>query len=231
MHSPKIWIALTTILLLFFGAFAYANLSPLQQQNENWRDYNWQEKKNEDGIQVFTSDVSYSAYKAIYGKMRVNASIESLVALVKDTDACPQWADMCEESRVLESSSATEYYVYTYNDVPFPASDRDVVAKVTWQQTPQSRSVVMLTHPSPDKIPRTDAVRIEEADSRWYFTTQDDGSTLVETFAFINPNGPVPAWLTNLLIVESPYKTLRGMREIIASGTYDNASTIFASHP
>ncbi len=194
---------------------------------EEWRKLDWQEKKNEDGIQIFTSKVSNSKYDAVYGSMLVKGSANSLVALVQDTASCPRWADLCKKSRVHKKISATEFYVYTYNDVPFPVSDRDVLAKINWYQDPNTQQIRMISKPVSGIVNKTNAVRIEEADSRWYFTPLKDGTTKVETYAHINPNGPIPGWLTNLLLVGSPFKTMKNMRSLIEEGAYANSSSIF----
>lgn len=216
-----------TLSLLFLSVVFFSAQAQNTDNNKDWRDYNWKEKKDTDGIKIYTSNIPSSKYDAIYGSMIVNSPVNNLVALVKDAKACSQWADLCKESRVEQTVSEVEYYVYTYNDIPFPVTDRDVVAKVRWSQNTDTLAVTMTTEPITGMVEKTDAVRIEEADSRWYFTPQADGTTKVETFAHINPNGPTPAWLTNMLLVSSPFKTMKGMREIVEGGAYANAKSIF----
>jgi len=201
------------------------------QENEDWRDYQWQQKKDDDGIKIYTANVKKSRYDAVYGSMIVKAPVNNLVALVKDPQACSQWADLCKESRVEKKISELEYFVYTYNDVPFPVTDRDIVAKVNWTQTSSTLAVVMTAEPIAGIVEKTNAVRIEEADSRWYFTPLQNGKTKVETFAHVNPNGPMPAWLINMLIVSSPFKTMKGMRNIVEGGAYANSKSIFTLTP
>ncbi|MGH1440102.1 MAG: START domain-containing protein [Cellvibrionaceae bacterium] len=215
------------ICTLFFILVCSLPLTVQAQVDDSWRSYSWKEKKDKDGIKIYTSKVADSKFDAVYGSMLVQASVNSLVALVKDTDSCSQWADLCKESRVEKKNSEVEYFVYTYNDVPFPVTDRDVIAKVNWSQDPDTLAVIMTAEPTPDMLKETNAVRIIEADSRWYFTPQADGSTKVETFAHINPNGPTPAWLINMLLVSSPFKTMQGMKKMMESGIYDNADSIF----
>lgn len=55
------------------------------------------------------------------------------------------------------------------------------------------------------------------------FTPNDNGTTKVENFAHIDLNGPTPAWITNRVLIEAPYKTMLEMRHIIEGGGYANA--------
>ncbi|MGK0374003.1 MAG: hypothetical protein ACJA2E_000471 [Arenicella sp.] len=186
-------------------------------------EYDWQEKKNKDGIVILTSSVSGSAFKAVRGEMTVKGSVASLVALVEDMPACSEWAALCKESRVEKRVSETESYVYVYNDVPFPVSDRDVYAHVVWTKDSETQKVTMTSTATDGGTPESKAVRIEDAVSQWHFTANSDGSTNVENFAHIDPNGPTPGWVTNMMLVDSPFKTMKNMRQIVESGDYAEA--------
>ena len=74
---------------------------------------------------------------------------------------------------------------------------------------------------------KTKAVRIENAVSQWHFTPNGDGTTKVENFAHIDPNGPTPAWISNLMLVSAPYKSMSKMREIVESGRYADSKISF----
>lgn len=190
-------------------------------------DYQWVEKKDEEGIKVYTSKVPGSKFKAVRAEMLIDAQLNSLVGLVSDSDACPKWADLCKEEKVIEQLSPTESYVYTYNDIPFPVSDRDVLAYVVWEYNDKENKVTMTSTATTGRMEKTKAVRIEKAVAHWHFTQLTGGKVQVENFAHIDPNGPTPAWLTNLLLVSSPFITMKNMRKLIQSGKYDDAKVDF----
>lgn len=187
-------------------------------------EYQWEEKRNKKGIVIQTSKVAGSSFRAVRGEMTVKGSVASLVALVEDMPSCPKWADLCKESRVEKRVSETESYVYVYNNIPFPVSDRDVYAHVVWSKDPITNKVTMTSRATSGGTAKSKAVRIQNATSQWHFTANKDGSTKVESFAHIDPNGPTPAWITNMLLVDSPYKTMTKMRSIIESGGYKDAN-------
>ncbi|MFT6099874.1 MAG: hypothetical protein ACJAYF_002424 [Arenicella sp.] len=68
---------------------------------------------------------------------------------------------------------------------------------------------------------------MQYASSEWHFTPQSNGMVLVENYAHVDPTGNVPAWLTNLLIVDSPYQSLKNMRKLLSAGAYSDAEVGF----
>lgn len=189
--------------------------------------YEWTEKKNKDGITISTSSVKGSSFKAVQGEMVVKAGVSALVALVEDMEACPDWAALCKEARVEKRISDSESYAYIYNDIPFPVTDRDVYTHIVWTRDADSKRVSMTSTATEGGTPKTKAVRIKEAVSQWHFTPLEDGSTKVENFAHINPNGPTPAWITNLMLVDSPFKSMKKMRKIVEAGGYSDSKVPF----
>ncbi|MFT6100012.1 MAG: hypothetical protein ACJAYF_002563 [Arenicella sp.] len=205
--------------LLLIPNLAFAQIENIE--------YKWEEKRNKNGIVIQTSNVAGSSFRAVRGEMTVTGSIASLVALVEDMKSCPKWADLCREARVEKRVSATESYAYVYNDIPFPVSDRDVYTHVVWTQDPVTKRLTMTSTATSGGTPKSKAVRIENAVSQWHFSTNQDGTITVESFAHIDPNGPTPAWLTNMMLVDSPYKSMTKMRNIIESGGYADANVPF----
>ncbi|MCG8432457.1 MAG: START domain-containing protein, partial [Gammaproteobacteria bacterium] len=95
----------------------------------------WELKRDREGIQVYTRDVEGSPYDEVRTvTIADDVRLTSFVALIADAEACPDWADRCAESYVVDQVSDTEVYVYTHNDMPFPVRDRDVVSHVIWTQ-------------------------------------------------------------------------------------------------
>lgn len=189
-------------------------------QDENIA-YDWELKKDKEGIQIYTSIIANSKYKAVRTSSEIQSSVQSAVALVKNLDACSKWADLCVKSELIETISNNEETIYTYNNVPFPVKDRDVVSQVIWQHDPTNGKVSMLSKAIEGKVPETSkAVRITDAVAQWHFTPINENTILVESYAHIDPAGPTPGWLTNLLLIGSPFKTIQNMREILESGEY-----------
>lgn len=190
----------------------------------------WELKRDRDGIAIYTRAVEGSSYRAVRATMRIASTASAAVALILDTDACSEWADLCKESRVFEQVSDTEMYVYTLNDVPWPVSDRDATTHVLWQQDPQSGAVTMTATIVSDKLPETPkAVRLAEGTTSWTFQPLPGGQLDVVSRAHIEPGGAIPGWLSNRLLVNSPFTTMAGMRAMLLSGRYDDVDIAFLS--
>ena len=196
---------------------------PSYAQELDFKTLEWEQKKSKKGVSIFVAAVPNSKFNAVQSHMIGKGNIHEYVALILDPAACPKWADLCKESRITEQVSEVESFIYTYNDLPFPASDRDVLANVKWRVNPATKTVSMHSSATQNILDKTKATRIEEAYAEWYFTQIGDNQVEVTGYAHINPNGNTPAWLTNMLLVSSPYKSLVGMAELINSGTYQDA--------
>ncbi|MEN1727223.1 MAG: START domain-containing protein [Pseudomonadota bacterium] len=214
------------------GASAALALSLVAAQL-SWADeMDWETKRDRDGIQVFTSAVAGSPYDAVRSTMTIASSLSALVALVLDTEACPEWADLCAESNVFETVSETEFYVYTLNDVPWPVSDRDATTHVVWTQDPETLEVTMTATLVTGKRPkRRRTVRLAEGTTGWSFQPLGNGEVRITSSAHLEPGGAVPGWLSNRLLVDSPFTTMQRMRDLITSGRYDDAQFDWVSEP
>lgn len=218
------------LLVLTFGCSqVLADTSPVSPLLSYQTDsFDWSLKRDKRDIKIYTSKIPNSKYLAVLSVMTVDAAPKSLAALVMDLDYCPKWAAMCKMAEVQEQISDTESIIYSLNNAPFPVRDRDVVAKVTWKFDQKSSKVSMMSKAIESDVElKKNVVRVNEAVSEWHFTPLENGKTLVENFAHIDPNGALPAWIINLLIIDSPYKTFKKMRRTVESGLYDHISVPF----
>ena len=187
----------------------------------------WELARDRDGIQVYTRRVEGSKFKAVRATMVIDATARSAVALIMDTTQCQRWAALCKESYAHEVVSDNEAYIYTYNDVPWPVKDRDALTHVIWSVDENTGVVSMKATATTGRLPETKAVRITYAKTSWVFTPTEDGRLDIVSEAHVDPSGPTPAWLTNLLLVDSPFDTLKNLRELLATGEFDDVPVAF----
>jgi hypothetical protein len=222
--SPDGWSlcgTLRLLALLLLGSTAVAQTSA------------WELKRDLEGIKVFTRSVDGSPFKEVRSESTITGvTLNSLVALIEDAQACPNWADKCAQSYLVERTSATQSLVYTHNDMPFPVSDRDVVAKVIWQQDPQSLNVKMTsTAVSGGVEPQRGRLRLTNANAMWQFSPNPNGSISVVIQAHIDPGSSIPGWVTNMLLVDTPFETMKSYLAEVLKPKYQAANIAFVTEP
>ncbi|MDA1076965.1 MAG: START domain-containing protein [Proteobacteria bacterium] len=192
----------------------------------------WHLVLDKEGVQVFSRSVEGSRFKEAKATMIISSTLSELVALVRDTDACGEWAALCAKADTIEVASETDLHVYTLNELPWPVSNRDAVAHVLWRQAPEDLSVTMSASLVSGKLPENSGVvRLSYGETSWNFKPIGDGRVEVISRAHIDPGGAVPAWLTNRLLVRAPFETLAGMRMLVQTGRYADSKFEFVTEP
>lgn len=192
----------------------------------------WELKRDGNDIKVYIRDVVGSKFKAVKATTTVTAPLSAAVALIRDTSACPQVAALCKKSWVHETVSETELYVYSYNDLPWPVKDRDVLVRALWSQDPADFSVTMTATSVTGMMAENDqAIRLQDASFSWEFVPLEAGRLQITTRVHIDPAGPMPALVMNLLLVDAPFKTLTNLRSVLETGKYDDARFGFVTQP
>lgn len=189
----------------------------------------WELERDREGIQIFTRSVAGSPYKEVKSLSIIEGvSLTSLVALIEDAEACPQWADKCAESYLIERVSETESLIYTHNDMPFPVKDRDVVASVKWTQDPETLQVTMTSTAVSDGVEeKRGRLRLKQANAIWQFSPQPNGSIEILNQAHINPGSSIPGWVTNMLLVDTPFETMKSYLAEVVKPKYQTAEIGF----
>ena len=89
----------------------------------------WKLIRNEDGIALYSREVSGHAELEYKGICLVNQPLEVIGAVLSDIPSYPKWFFKCIESKKIpvENTSEFNFYLYIAIDTPWPFSDRDVV--------------------------------------------------------------------------------------------------------
>ena len=193
----------------------------------------WELRRDRHGIQVHTRLVSGSPCDAVRTTTKLDSvRLSALVALIEDGEACPDWADRCADSYLLDRLSDTESRVYTHNHMPFPVKDRDVLAHVTWTQDAQTLAVAMNSVATVDRMDEVSGrLRLKKAMASWHFILLADGSVSISNEAHIDPGSALPGWLTNMLLIEAPFETMKAFVAEVRNPKYQDAQLSFVQEP
>jgi hypothetical protein len=186
----------------------------------------WILKKSRKGIQIFTRDVPGSSFKEFKAIIEVEANMASVLKLMEDISAYPQWFPKLKESRLLKKVNSTEMILYHWMKLPFPADDRDSIFKVTASRDPRTKAVTLRLSSLDNYLPeQKGVVRVRQISGMWTFLPGKDNGTITVTYQMHSePGGKLPAWMANTAVVKRPFTVLKNMREMLKKPQYRNAS-------
>jgi len=188
---------------------------------------NWQLKKEEEGILVYTGSSPNSDFKSIKVECTVKAKTTQLVAFLLDLDAQRDWVYNNKNTSLIKKIDANEMIFYSEVSVPWPCTNRDYISHITITQ-PNPKLVTIDAHAEPGLLPAKEGkVRVKDSKAHWEVTRAgSDLLKIVYTVQF-DPSGAIPAWLTNMFVTKGPLLTFRKLREVVARPVYANASVPF----
>lgn len=188
---------------------------------------NWQLKKKADGIEVYVRDSKNSAVKPFKGVMTMDGTLSSVLAVIEDPNACSRWIFNCLNSKVIKKRSDTSSVTYVEVAMKWPVANRDSVVGAIRTQNKSTKLIEIKMKSEPTLAPKVAGkVRIESMHGRWLLRPAGPGKVNVIYEMTADPNGNVPKWLVNKMVVDSPLNTLKGLRKLAKEDKYVNAQVV-----
>ena len=227
MKKKSVHMPMPILILMLIPLLSAAAASEAASGVGEGADAGWIVRRDRDGIQIALRSVTGSRYQEVRGRMQLNASPAEVVGLLQDTNACKEWIAYCGSARIVEQVSAAEMVTYSWNDMPWPVGDRDVVARVRITLDSNTGAIRRVAQAEPDGVPvHPDRIRLRHATSIWTVTPNATGCA-VELRSHVDPASPLPAWLSNRLLVDAPFGTLGNLRTLVQTGRYSEATLRF----
>ena len=206
-------LTIITLTLMSMGCMASPE-KPLPEQP-------WKLALDKGDIQVYTRQVQGADVVEFKGITHIQTSIDSILALIQDVEASPQWLSHCVESRILEQINEHETITLSLSDAPWPVKCRDVVVHNVMTIDPETSAITVRQSADPDYVAKQkDVVRVEHLRGLWQFTPKPEGQVEVLYQLLSDPAGDLPAWLVNKAVVSQPYETLRAMKTMVKQEKY-----------
>ena len=216
MHSTSIPPGLKYCFLLGF-IISFLNTATGQEQD-------WALKKSEDGILVYFRKSVDSKINELKIETTVDASIVSVVALMRDVPAYPDWVMNCKMAEKIEACPENTNCYYSQVDFPWPLSDRDFFARNQLKQDPQTMVVVSKLTADPDFLPEQKGfVRIPKMEITWILTPIAPDQVKIDYHLISDPGGKLPSWLINLAIDKGPVTSIKRFKEMVQRKQYQEA--------
>ncbi len=201
--------------LILFFAIAFL-LSGMGQNG-------WKLERDKDGIKVYTRATDQSPFDEFRATIKLNQSIHSFVAVMRDAESLPDWAYNVKNARTLKIMGDSLQYYYSEVSIPFPFTDRDGIYRNRYTWNNDSSLLVIDIDILPDYIEEKEGlVRIPFGKGFWRVKVVGDNQLDVTFQMLVDPGGKVPSWMANMFIDDTPTYTLTKLREVIVKEKYQN---------
>jgi len=180
----------------------------------------WETVFDDDGLSVERRAYSGSALQEIRGVIRLETSLNAVMALLKDAEFNHEWVYRSGGARILEEEGFARAYVYGIVDAPWPMQDRDTVVRFDYRQEESGDITITITN-FPDFLPQADEyVRVPDFGGYWRLRPQRDGWVEVTYQVYGDPGGWIPVWVANYAAVTSVTRTLQAMDSAVKHYTH-----------
>lgn len=188
---------------------------------------NWKLQEEIDNIRIYTTEPTDSSFKAFKAVALIDAPIENLMAVMVNPKSCMEWVHNCAEAYNFGKGNFNDRFAYSVNDLPWPVTDRDYVLHIRTHGDKASGEVIMNLNATPGKRAETGSrVRVNKSDTLYRFIPEG-GKTRMIWVQHTNPNGSLPGWLVNSLLVDIPVKSLQALEKVANKQRYQGFRLIY----
>lgn len=179
----------------------------------------WKLVKDSDNIRAYTKSVQGTTNLAFRGTTTMRGNVSELVEIHRNVDSMSQWLHSCYEPVIVEDESPTSRIIHMKNSVPkivtLFVNDRDLVLRQEIAENTPSHAYIKLTG-TPDRLPANKGfVRVSSFEGHWEFTQLTPDAVQVEYEGVLDPSGRVPAAANNIFVVDTPFESLRKLRDYL----------------
>jgi hypothetical protein len=179
---------------------------------DSYAQTDWKLGKDKEGIKVYTRKVDGYKLKQVKAETVVQANIKVIKDLIADFDNHSKWVDNCAISKIVETKSENECFFYNTYTTPWPAKDRDVITHIIIDQKSEDR-VYINFDAAPDYMEEKEGyVRVPYSEGSWDLKKIDDNNTEIVYKIHVDSGGSIPRWMINELILRSPFRTIRSLK-------------------
>lgn len=192
----------------------------------------WQLKKNEQGVSVYTRNSENSSLKELKAVAYLKTSLSSIVGLLYDFEKYPEWVYKCSKSGTLKTISEKELIHYQTVIAPWPIDNRDFIVNIKIEQNELTKVITIKSYAVGEYIPALpNYVRIVNFNASWVLTPQKDGTVEIVYQLLVDPAGFVPAWAVNMAIVDGPFETMSNIKKRVFKEEYQKVKISFIKEP
>ncbi len=210
--SACVWVGVVLLCVLHTTAFSQTN---------------WQFKKEEDGIKVYTAKTPNSNFKTVKIEFNINTRQSQLVAYLMDVSKQNEWVYANKKAVLLKKINPNQIVFYAVVSMPWPIANRDYVSHITFTH-PDAKTLKIDAITESGLMPeKAELIRVRYSEAHWMVSAiSRDVQHVVYTVQF-DPGGTLPAWLVNLFLAKGPIQTFQKLREGVNKPEFKNATVDF----
>lgn len=157
-----------------------------------------------------SSDLKVRGFKA---ETTLYMPFDSVQKIFDNVERYPKWQATVKEAKKIYQRSEKSYHVFTKENLPFPAKNREFMWAVNkeWDERRQAMvyDLVCSSNTLPDK---NDYGAIMQTFTSWWLEPVSEDEVKIIYYTTVDMGGKIPAWVISLLNPELPYKTLENLR-------------------
>ncbi|MGV3587529.1 MAG: START domain-containing protein [Adhaeribacter sp.] len=178
---------------------------------------NWELKKNENGIAVYTRGIANEKLKEIRVICELPGTTAGLISVLQNVSGHADWVYLTEKATLVKKLSPNSLVYYTTTDMPWPVTDRDLVVEFSYQEIPGTKNLAIQAKSAEGYVPpKKGYVRVPYSLATWEVAPVAKDKIKIDYVFRVNPGGTIPSWLVNMAAATGPYNTFVKLREILA---------------
>lgn len=176
---------------------------------------NWDFEKKDGNIKAYSrikKDKDFYEFRTVF---TVKTDIEEAKKLIFAVDKFKHWMPSTIDSKLLKSVDDNNKYAYTLIQTPWPASNRDLVFKVTKQEK-NTKNVIFIMEGKSNYLPENSGiVRVQEYTAKWDIKQLSNDEIEVIYTASFNPGSTYPTWLIKNHMIDARIQTSKNFIKVL----------------
>jgi START domain. len=185
----------------------------------------WKYVKEQDEVKIYSRQEAGRNLKSFKGVTEFKESSDKVIAFLMDVNNKDWWDKNLSQIKILyhEKNKLTQYYL-VYK-LPWPFKSRDLCVESTVTQNPSTGECKIISVPLSGVVPpQKNLTRIKEYHQEWTIIPSGKNTSHIELEFYVDPAESLPDWLLNMILTNSPIKSINNVRQALEKQAHTNNS-------
>lgn len=173
----------------------------------------WELLQQDNDINIYSRPVDGSSYNEVKATVIINAPIAHVSTFLGDGNGCAKWRTKCKSSELIEPVSEHENYVYMVFDLPWPATDRDMVLHTRTEIDVPAKTATVSLQSTTSRHPPSKHVRAATS-GRIVIRAVSDTQVEFTYIMHTELGGSLPIGLVNSQVADGAFQDLSLLRQL-----------------